>query len=145
MEASPKLALEIGDLKPFVVSHAPSEVLFRSVPVDFIPIRIARLLHANSQTSIWIAGTHVVADTHYDTSNNFYIPIYGEKIFHLLPPQRIDSLHVYPSLHSHYRQARGNIFASPTPPLEVVIAPGDILFLPPYWFHRVSQKVRHTS
>jgi hypothetical protein len=39
MEASPKLALEIGDLKPFVVSHAPSEVLFRSVPVDFIVIR----------------------------------------------------------------------------------------------------------
>jgi hypothetical protein len=103
---------------------------------------------------MWIAGAHVVAPAHYDTSDNIYIPLVGEKVFLLQPPAAHTHLRPYPALHAHYRQAQVrvdtgkigadwqlSIGAAPTGPRRVVVRPGIMLYLPPYWFHHVTQSV----
>eukprot|EP00048_Salpingoeca_helianthica_P009790 m.140314 g.140314 ORF g.140314 m.140314 type:complete len:428 (+) comp14946_c0_seq11:18-1301(+) len=93
-------------------------------------------------TQAWVSGAHVVAMTHYDTSDNLYVPLLGTKLFDLFPPEAHSVLRLYPSLHAHYRQAQVDPAApsySGPKAIHVAVHPGQMLFLPPYWFHRVTQ------
>jgi len=98
--------------------------------------------------NLWI-GHGVIADTHYDTSDNFYVQLQGRKTFVVLPPSAESSLGLYPFLHPEYRRARNPIRDSESLNLKldllaslgaefVTLEPGDILFIPAYFFHNVE-------
>ena len=80
-------------------------------------------------------------------SGNFFIPLQGRKRFTLLPPPA-QSLGLFPAHHPYYRHLRPAAVASVlagdgtmqhTAGLrEVVVGPGDVLYIPPYWFHQVE-------
>jgi hypothetical protein len=57
------------------------------------------------QTNLWIGSKGVVAEMHYDTSDNFFLVLNGSKQFSIWPPELLPAARVYPSLHPYYRQS----------------------------------------
>ena len=99
------------------------------------------------QVNFWFGGENVTAYTHYDTSYNLHSIIRGRKKFILFPPSAYKALKLYPSLHEFYRQVQANVLnltrqeyrelLFQTSILEVVLNRGQVLYIPPYWFHCV--------
>jgi hypothetical protein len=102
---------------------------------------------------IWLSHPAVVAQTHYDTQHNFFLQVLGKKRFFIFP---LDSeLYPYPNIHVSYRQSQmhlenttsvlshQNILekfprARELQAAEVIVSPGDLLYIPPFWSHRVE-------
>ena len=95
------------------------------------------------QINFWFGKENVTAYTHYDTSHNLHALIYGKKKFLLFPPSSYSELGLHPCLHQFYRQVHADVLnkdvvgSLQTGPLEVILNPGEVLYIPPYWFHCV--------
>eukprot|EP00047_Mylnosiga_fluctuans_P022790 m.126036 g.126036 ORF g.126036 m.126036 type:complete len:415 (-) comp9387_c0_seq1:975-2219(-) len=147
---------QLSPTKAYEEGHVSARRLFASLQTDgpyyYASGRLDRVapmlaadvgnvsaLHVGDpETSLWIAGAGVVALGHYDTSYNVYVPLVGDKIFYLEPPAAHRRLGLYPALHAHYRQSQRSLAAQHA--LRVVVRPGQMLYLPPYWFHEVTQE-----
>ena len=80
--------------------------------------------------------------------HNVYIQISGHKRFIIFPPRAEFSLYTFTRLHPSSRQTQidlrnsssWNQFPDFTPKasLEVVLGPGDVLYVPPFYFHEVT-------
>jgi hypothetical protein len=89
---------------------------------------------------IWLGGPeNTTTQTHYDQSRNFFFQISGRKRFLLAPPASHESLQVFPLGHAFDRQChlQGDGFVTSPHALIADLAPGDMLYLPPFYFHRV--------
>eukprot|EP01048_Picozoa_sp_COSAG05_P019711 COSAG05_NODE_3162_length_2276_cov_2.407158_3_plen_288_part_00 len=100
-------------------------------------------------------------------AQNFYVQLHGRKRFFLMPPGAAIHLYTYPRLHPSYRQIQTDLNASPKESalkqnyprlhallrsvstdqsvtgtkldaMEVTLAPGEVLYIPPYWFHMAT-------
>jgi len=101
------------------------------------------------QTNLWLGGCGSTAHPHFDVSHNFHVQVVGRKTFELWPPWA--RLHMYPFAHPADRQSmigdvvdNATAFANsggqvylPTP-VVVKLAPGEMLYIPPFWAHRVT-------
>jgi hypothetical protein len=115
---------------------------------------------------LWLSHPGVVAQTHYDTQHNVFVQLQGTKRFLLFPPGT--ELYSYPNIHRSYRQSQWHLEMNSSSPvqipgdgasslatrtqaerfplintkkvtaLEVMLHPGDVLYIPPYWQHRVE-------
>ena len=91
----------------------------------------------------WIGEEGVRTSAHYDADLNLYAQLHGRKYFWLAPPAALHSLALHPSTSTTRRQARrgggGGGGGDAAEPVEgarsVVLSPGDLLVLPPFWFH----------
>ncbi|GAB5369217.1 hypothetical protein AAMO2058_001386600 [Amorphochlora amoebiformis] len=106
------------------------------------------------RANLWIGNKGVVTPAHFDEMHNFFIQVYGEKTFQLFPPSAWRELKLYPKFHHQHRNILRNledpkVFEKVTkeildrtksPPLSVTVTQGDILYVPPLWFHRVETK-----
>eukprot|EP00968_Pinguiococcus_pyrenoidosus_P015018 scaffold1376_cov257-Pinguiococcus_pyrenoidosus.AAC.31 len=96
---------------------------------------------------LWMSHPGVVAQAHYDKSHNFVTQIFGSKRWLIFPPFQHFRLYQHPHLHPSYKQSQVN-FSDPDlatfPQFEGVnalvatVEPGDVLYMPPYWFHYVE-------
>jgi hypothetical protein len=96
---------------------------------------------------VWFSHPGVVAQTHFDPQHNFLSQLQGKKRVILFPPSE-QSMYLYPHIHRSYRQSQLHLekgaqdasrFPSlPTSGMEVILKPGDSLYIPPYWHHRVE-------
>ena len=96
------------------------------------------------QVNYWLGKPNVTAYTHYDTSYNLHAVMYGQKKFIIFPPEAYRDLGLYPCLHQLYRQVQTDIFDPELSAMieglngvEVLVNPGEVLYIPPYWFHSV--------
>lgn len=90
--------------------------------------------------------------THYDALHNFYVQVRGCKRFLLFPPET--QMYLHPSLHPHYAHAQVDVM-DPDPvrfpsfagvaAYEVVLLPGDVLYLPPYWYENAVRGCERAS
>lgn len=88
-----------------------------------------------------------VTPAHFDNQQNIFAQIYGYKRFILFPPEDYDKLYPHPVWHPHDRQSQVD-FENPDyakfPKFreikghEAVLGPGDVLYLPLYWWHHVE-------
>lgn len=98
---------------------------------------------------MWLSHPGVVAQTHYDTQHNFFAQLQGIKSFLIFEPD--SELYYYPNIHRSYRQSqvhfehfnRSNSSSSfprlaGASAIEVIMQPGDLLYIPPFWAHRVE-------
>ena len=116
---------------------------------DIQPLSELLLLNPQrSSVNVWMGQPHVVAHCHYDGYHNFYAQLYGTKKFTLFSPENWPGLYPYPFLHPSHAQAQVNLsdvgdtrqfpLAEKARALEVVLEPGDLLYMPPLWFHLVE-------
>mmetsp|Transcript_26518 Transcript_26518/g.26769 ORF Transcript_26518/g.26769 Transcript_26518/m.26769 type:complete len:387 (+) Transcript_26518:242-1402(+) len=89
----------------------------------------------------------VVAANHYDGKRNFVAMIRGHKRYILAPPSECLSLSLLPKGHPSARHSsfdwsnmtevdsRPKFYISKA--TEVVLTPGDILYIPSFWFHSI--------
>jgi ribosomal protein L16 Arg81 hydroxylase len=99
---------------------------------------------------------------HYDMFQNFYQQVIGRKRFLLIAPSAHAKLALYPAIHPAHRSAQLRVrkvdsaatsidsaaTSGPTaqqpPPqhlleaMEVVLEPGEVLYIPAMWFHQVE-------
>ena len=140
-----------ADLRGFRTWMAPA-----SVP------REARRWH------LWYSGKGPTKQGHYDQTHNLYTQLYGRRKVTLSPPAAaLEAAHLFPRVHGSKRHSMieaggpgvrpqlGRTFdllfgttdrngSSGVPPplplrsVEVVLEPGQVLYIPPWWLHRVE-------
>ena len=111
----------------------------KSLIQDIYPYH--ELLRLNPQkTSIncWIGQSGVVTPCHYDGYHNIYVQLSGYKMFYLAPPTLRNFVKPYPFLHPSQGQCQidNYMFADDNPTI-ALLKPGDVLYIPPLWFHSV--------
>jgi hypothetical protein len=96
---------------------------------------------------LWMGSKGVTAQTHFDMVYNIFLQVYGTKKFILFPPENCFAMYIFPRVHPQVRQSQvdfSNVNVEEfenfkfVEPYEAVLNPGDILLLPPDWFHMVS-------
>eukprot|EP00475_Leptophrys_vorax_P006909 TRINITY_DN14322_c0_g1_i1.p1 TRINITY_DN14322_c0_g1~~TRINITY_DN14322_c0_g1_i1.p1 ORF type:complete len:468 (-),score=109.62 TRINITY_DN14322_c0_g1_i1:22-1425(-) len=102
----------------------------------------------NADKYLWMGSKNVTAHTHYDMVHNVFIQLYGKKKFTLFRHEDIGGMYVFPRVHPQVRQSQIDFdhidldkfpnFESVKEPIEAVLDAGDVLLLPPDWFHMVS-------
>jgi len=100
-----------------------------------------------SQSTLWIGTAGATTPLHYDGMHNFFVQLHGSKRFSLASPSEWDKVYLYPKFHLKDRNAMVNIsnpdldtyprFADAVI-AEVVVTRGDVLYVPPMWFHQVT-------
>lgn len=96
---------------------------------------------------LWIGSAGVAAAPHYDLAHNLFVMLSGEKSFALYPPAAHEDLSIYPYWHGSHRQVqRCDVNTTPERAgvVVVTIRAGDVLYVPPMWFHRV-ESLSHNS
>lgn len=98
-----------------------------------------------AETHMWAGKRGVVTGAHYDSYHNLYAQVYGCKRFVISSPDTFENYFVYPFHHPHDRQSQRespNFVAknkeTRIPATVVDLRPGDLFYLPPFHFHRVS-------
>lgn len=112
---------------------------------DFYPWleELVMLNPKKSSINIWVGQSGVLTPCHYDGYHNVYVQIHGYKMFYLSSPKGAskETLKPFPYLHPSHAQCQfgDEIFSlrfreSVT---VVLLKPGDVLYIPPLWFHAV--------
>jgi len=126
----PQLQQDIESLEPYM-----------NIPRAYPETLKTRL---RKPATLWLGPAGIVTPVHFDSAHNLLVQIHGRKKLLLFPPQQSRSLY-YPCLslgHVNYSPVdveapdyeRFPLFKRATP-LEVLLAPGEILFIPVRWWH----------
>lgn len=97
--------------------------------------------------NFWMGPSDSVSKVHYDVPNNFLVQLHGRKRFLIFPPGETANLYPYSALRT--RSYNGSPLDVEDPDLDrfprfararghaCVLEPGDMLFMPSYWWHQV--------
>ena len=145
---------------------------FSSLPADMLsaiqplsPLLLWGNDSTRAQQNLWLGRTGLITHTHFDLQHNFFVQISGAKRFTLFAPDA--QLRLYPNLHPHQAHVwsapsvrpEGNSSCSgfegtaavgnPKEPHMVryvaELRAGDVLVVPPLWFHHVETLSRSVS
>lgn len=112
---------------------------FESLSADFVlPPPLAPLEEQHFSSPLRVSSPNTAIWTHYDVTANILCQVVGRKKVRLYPPSDVSKLS-FPAGAS--TSLIDNIFTFPeselggTKPLETVLAPGDIVFIPACWIH----------
>ena len=140
-----KITSENSLTEGYYFAQQPVDVLFPQLMKDIRPPDYFKHKSLIS-TNIWFAGEGNITPMHYDLVHNLFAQVIGRKRFILFAPEQMGLLYPFPKTSTianfsqvnlddpdpvkfpHFQQAR---------PLECIVEPGDILFLPIFWWHQV--------
>jgi len=103
---------------------------------------------------IWMGQKGIVMPLHYDATDNLYAMAWGRKRAIIGEPGQLDALYRYPNDHPLVGSSQVNLT---DPDLdryphfkdaalrEVIVGPGDILYLPAWWWHQFEQPFEDTA
>ena len=119
-----------------------SAILARLRPLER---SLASLRPERSSVNLWLGRAGGVAPCHYDGYHNAVAMLHGRKRFLLLPPAASALLQPFPFLHPSHaqcqiepRRALGRRALAEAGAHEVVLEAGEVLYLPPLWYHEVE-------
>lgn len=100
---------------------------------------------------LFVAMEGNVTPCHYDEQQNFFAQIWGHKRCILFSPDQFECLYPHPVHHPHDRQSMVD-FERPdytrfpkfkhVKGVETVLGPGDVLYIPIYWWHHIESLMR---
>lgn len=121
----------IGDVLPELAADLMEPAFVRGRPY-------------RQQTRLFFSSIGTSAPLHYDLLENFFVQLVGRKRFRLCPPQNSPWLYANP-IHSglpnfsrfdpEAPDFQSFPLAQDAPPIELVLNPGDVLYLPSRWWH----------
>jgi hypothetical protein len=140
-------AAAIRSVGPAGGVYVMQQPIARSFPELCADVRAPELAGAESAVAhFWFGSANNVTPLHYDAVCNLFRQVYGRKRFLLYSPTFFDEMypppaggpfaHVSPVDAERPDLTRHPRFAG-VKPHEVVLDPGDTLFLPPFWWHCV--------
>lgn len=95
-----------------------------------------------SRSFIWYGPKGNYTPLHHDQTNNMFVQVFGRKRFLLLPPNQVPYLYnectVFSPVDLRNIDAEKYPLAKNTTPIELVLNPGDTLFIPVGWWHQVE-------
>ena len=101
-----------------------------------------------ANAKLWVGQKGVTMPLHYDSSDNLYVMAWGRKRAILAEPGQYGALYPYPNAHPLAGSSQVNLqdpdlarhpgFADAVL-WETVVGPGDVLYLPGYWWHQFEQ------
>lgn len=100
------------------------------------------------QSNLWLGASGTSVETHFDLSHNLFFLAAGQKTFRLLPPSAHHRLRLHPSWHGSHLAAQVRPTDAEFGALggyEVTLRAGDVLYLPPGWFHHVRSDERNVG
>lgn len=96
---------------------------------------------------IWISSKGMITHGHFDQDYNIFVQIEGRKKFTLWSPWQHELMYMFPRVHPLWHKSRIN-FQNPdllkfsqfalAKGQEIIVEPGDILYVPPYTWHYVE-------
>ncbi|CAE7275660.1 HIF1AN [Symbiodinium sp. CCMP2456] len=107
-----------------------------------------------ANAKLWIGQKGVTMPLHYDSTDNLYVMAWGRKRAILADPGQYEALYPYPNAHPLAGSSQVNLS---NPDLarhpgfvdvlltETVVGPGDVLYLPGYWWHQFEQPFEDTA
>ena len=114
------------------------------------PVALNALNAQGAIASLWL-GNRVVVSAHFDVPDNLACCVAGRRRFTLFPPEQLENLYVGPwdrtpagqpislvDLHNPDLQRFPRFAEAMQAAREVVLEPGDALFLPSMWWHHVE-------
>jgi hypothetical protein len=101
--------------------------------------------------NVWVGEKGVVTHSHIDSYENFFVQVQGSKRFILCSPDQLHNAYLYPYFHPSFGQTQAFLVNPPNKEYqlerfpnvgkikayEVILNPGDLLYLPPSWIHQV--------
>ncbi|KAH7362502.1 phospholipase A2 [Plectosphaerella cucumerina] len=143
----------------FALNHLPASIPFA---------RIALGQQNPDALNIWVGNERAVTALHKDNYENIYVQLRGRKRFLLLPPLCQPCVAERPLRAATYHrngpngelqlepdegaddvpfatwdpdmpEANATPYSHLADPMEVILEPGDMLYLPAMWYHKVSQ------
>lgn len=99
----------------------------------------------------YISGKSVTYWCHYDATFNLHLQIYGQKTVLLLHPSLVAQLELQSFLSPLFRRTQLDIgnheilqsltqLSSIGHIQQITLHPGDLLYIPPFWFHHITAK-----
>lgn len=138
--------LEVGtsnDIYMVSNNHTMKRAAFRSLLDDVRPPAALFERLRPGATSLWIGPAGTVTPLHHDTTNILFCQIYGRKRVELISPQETALL--MDPVHGFYSPVDVDRLATARHPAlremlvkTVVVGPGDALYIPAGWWHRVT-------
>ena len=137
-----------NESKDFVYFSGEIERLGSWAIDDLLPLdEFISLNPQSTSINVWIGQPRVIAHCHYDGYHNMYVQLFGKKKFTLFRPSQWSFIYPYPFLHPSHAQSQVNLSdtdldrfpqVQKAHAVEAVIGPGDVLYIPPLWFHYVE-------
>ena len=101
------------------------------------------------QQFLWLSSPGMRTHTHFDSDRNVFVQLLGRKRFVLWHPNETRKLCPYPRLHPLWHKSRADFEApdlrvlacanySHSVALVAEVQAGDVLYVPPYWWHTVE-------
>jgi len=104
---------------------------------------------------MWLSGPDIGPWWHYDQDHNFYVQVAGTKRFILIPPWETPNMHLFPQIHPRNHKSQVDFdhpdftttpnYAHVNEAYLAELQPGEVLYIPPYWWHHVRSHVRSVS
>lgn len=125
----------------------PNRVVKELQPEDWLYVTHRDLREARQL--LWVTSPGIRTHTHFDDDHNFNIQVIGRKRWVLWPPNQTRNLCPFPRLHPLRHKSRVD-FELPDQRLQacneyslseamtVDVEPGDVLYVPPFWWHTVE-------
>ncbi len=108
-------------------------------------ITFGKPLGEEAKSHLWFGTANTVGHLHADPSPNMFAQVYGQKEFILFSPEQVKSLYPRPGIRhrrSQVNPVRPDLEAYPrfaeATPIVVNLNPGELLFLPSFWWHHVT-------
>jgi hypothetical protein len=141
----PYISVNIDDIPEGPLHDDLNGVEFQSVSTG------VSILGDSMKLLLWIGASNVSAIAHYDHAFNTFMMLKGSKRFIVAPPRDTAGMYLHPApTHSHRQSQLNNLdnidfVAYPKARLvefsEATLGPGDLIFLPPFWYHSVESVV----
>jgi hypothetical protein len=91
---------------------------------------------------LWLGPAGVVTPLHHDLTNNLLVQLHGRKRVHLIPALQVPWLYNFHHVYSRVNAPEPDLEATPdyalTTPYQVLLSPGEVLFIPAGWWHWVE-------
>ena len=98
---------------------------------------LVSLYPQHSSANLWLGRAGVVAPCHYDGYHNAFAHLHGRKRLRLAPPSASALVQPFPFLHPSHGQCQAHTLP-PEASIDADLHPGDVLYLPPLWFHEAT-------